>query len=107
MGAGVKRIVPSLLLAVALACVTTPLAARAAVGPGITLTVQPGYGFSGGGSYRLNGPTLLQANDVWVPVHITLHNETSSDTTPRLVIHDDNTQTTNGPAYRTDYTLDV
>ena len=108
MRAGLRWALPPLLLAVALALVTAPLAlARAASGVGISITVQPGYGFSGGGSYRLSGPSLLQANDVWVPIHITLHNATNADATPRLVIHDNGVQNGGGPSVRTDYTLDV
>lgn len=107
------RLLPPLVLALALSILAAP--ARSTVqaagsGPAVALQItQVGYGFAGGGNYRLNGPSLLRNDDVWVPIHIVLRNGGGSDVTGHLVISDNGPQ--NGsfgaPSYRTDYTLDV
>lgn len=90
-----------------LARVSAATRAGASSAPNVTMKVQAGYQFQGGGNYRLNGPTILHTGDVWVPIHITLRNLGGSDVSGKLVIADPGSQTQNGGPVPANYGLDV
>ena len=84
------------------------------VGVGASISsVQAGFPFSGGATYRLNGPSTAYPDTVWVPVRVTLHNDQGANIADaRVVITDDpqgngNNGSNTGPSYHTDYTADV
>ena len=98
------------------AAISHPGARLGASGAGIGASissVQAGFPFSGGATYRLNGPSTAYPGAVWVPVRVTLSNDQGANIADgRVVIADDpqgngNTGANTGPAYATDFTADV
>ena len=87
-------------------------ASSAGVGASIS-SVQAGFPFSGGATYRLNGPSTAYPDAVWVPMRVTLRNDQGDNITDgRVVITDDpqgngNNGNNTGPSYHTNYTADV
>jgi len=117
-----RSALPPLALALAVGGGVTAVRAAGAVhagpraggdGLGVSIAnVQAGYPFSGGASYRLNGPSVARPGAVWVPVRVTLRNDGSGDVTDgRVVITADPQSNNNGnngaPVYHTDYAMPV
>lgn len=76
--------------------------------PSVSMQVQAGYAFTGGGNYRVTGPVLNRAADAWAPIHITLRNAGVGEVDGRLDISDNTGQPPgNFPPNQADYILDV
>jgi len=77
--------------------------------PGVQIQVQTGYGFTGGANYRLLGPGLLPTDTVWVPLFITLSNNSATDiNSGRLSVLDSSSPAVNNVQFApVNFTLDV
>jgi len=52
----------------------------------LSMSVQTGYNFAGGGNYRLTTPSTVRGGDVWTPLHVALGNNGADALDGQLII---------------------